>query len=31
MAKEKSPIDPDQLVRWRLILGKDSQQSLDGL
>lgn len=23
--------DPTQLLRWRLILGKDSQQSLDGM
>lgn len=27
----KPPIDPEQLRRWRLILGKDSQESLCGL
>jgi hypothetical protein len=26
-----TPIDPEQLRRWRLVLGKDSQQSLAGL
>lgn len=26
-----TPIDPEQLKRWRLILGKDSQESLAGL
>lgn len=30
MANQKSPIDPKQLVRWRLILGKDSEQCLGG-
>ena len=30
MTKNKTPIDPEQLVRWRLILGKESQQSLGG-
>ena len=27
---KKTPIEPEQLQRWRLILGKESQESLDG-
>ncbi len=30
MTKKKPPIDPGQLKRWRLILGKDSQECLGG-
>ena len=26
-----TPFDPEQLRRWRLVLGKDSQESLDGM
>src|SRR5262245_40398467 len=26
-----SPIDPEQLRRWRLVLGKDSQEALGGM